>query len=128
MSVQRTFSGAPWEAKIGYCRGLRIGPQIWITGTAPVAEAGGVHAPGDGYEQAKRCFTIIEEALHQLGASVEDVVRTRMFVTDIAQWEDYGRAHEEVFGAHPPTTTMVEVSALMEPEMMIEIEADAYVT
>ena len=122
---RRTFSGAPWEAEVGYCRAVRAGDHIYVTGTAPVAEGGGVHAPGDGYGQARRCFEIVERALADLGAGLDSVVRTRMFVTDISRWAEYGRAHREVFGEHPPATTMVEVSALIDPEMLIEVEADA---
>ncbi len=126
MEIKRAFSGAPWESQVGYCRALRAGNQVFVTGTAPVAEGGqGVHAPGDPYAQAKRCFEIIESALRELGAELPDVVRTRMFVTDIAQWAEYGRAHEEALGAHPPATTMVEVSQLIDPDMLIEIEVDA---
>ncbi len=127
MPFQRVFSGAPWEARVGYCRALRADDRIFVTGTAPVAEGGGVHAPGDAYAQARRCFAIIEGALAGLGATLADVTRTRMFVTDIARWEEFGRAHAEVFGAHPPATTMVEVRRLIHPDMLIEIEADAVV-
>lgn len=123
--VQRTFSGAPWEARVGYCRALRVEERIFVTGTAPVDDDGGVAHPGDAYLQAQRCLEIIEEALLELGADMSNVVRTRMFVTDIARWEEYGRAHGEVFAEHPPTTSMVEVSALIHPDMLIEIEADA---
>ncbi len=122
---QRTYSGAPWEARVGYCRALRAGNQIFVTGTAPVAEDGTVVAPSDGYAQAKRCFEIIAKALDCLGADLSCIVRTRMFVTDISRWEEYGRAHREFFAAHPPATTMVEVNSLIEPEMLIEVEADA---
>jgi isochorismate pyruvate lyase len=127
MEFQRVFSRAPWEGRVGYCRALRAGGHIFVTGTAPVAEGGGVEAPGDAYLQAKRCFVIIEEALSQLGAGLSSVTRTRMFVTDISRWAEYGRAHAETFGAHPPTTTIVEVSRLIHPDMLIEIEADAIV-
>ncbi len=127
MAFQRAFSGAPWEAQVGYCRALRAGDRVFVTGTAPVAEGGGVHAPGDAYQQARRCFEIMARALGDLGAGVEHVVRTRMFVTDISRWAEYGRAHAETFGDHPPTTTMVEVRRLIDPEMLIEIEADAVV-
>jgi isochorismate pyruvate lyase len=98
-----------------------------VTGTASVAPEGSVHAPGDGYEQARRCFEIIAEALEELGAGMQHVTRTRMFVTDIERWEEYGRAHREAFAQHPPTTTMVEVRRLIHPDMLIEIEADAVV-
>lgn len=112
---------------MGYCRALRAGNQIFVTGTASVAEDGSVHAPSDGYAQARRCLEIMAEALRNVGATMSDVTRTRMFVTDISRWEEYGRAHGEVFGDHPPATTMVEVSKLIAPEMLIEIEADAVV-
>jgi len=125
MEFRRTHSGAPWESRVGYCRALRAGAHIYVTGTAPVAEEGGVFAPGDAYAQAKRCFQIIERALNDLDADLSCVVRTRMFVTDISRWEEYGRAHGEVFGEHPPATTMVEVKALIDPAMLIEVEADA---
>ena len=124
----RSFSGAPWESRIGYCRALRAGNRVWITGTASVAEDGSVYGVGDGYRQAMRCFDIIRDALAAQGAEPRHVVRTRMFVTDIERWEEFGRAHQEVFGEHPPTTTMVEVSRLIDPDMLIEIEADAIVT
>jgi enamine deaminase RidA (YjgF/YER057c/UK114 family) len=125
MSFKRTFSGAPWEAKVGYCRALRAGSHIYVTGTAAVAENGECFAPGDAYAQARRCFEIIQGALQNLGADLKDVVRTRMFVTDISRWQEYGRAHGEIFAGHPPATTMVEVKALIDPQMLIEIEADA---
>ncbi len=125
---ERSFSGAPWEARVGYCRSLRAGDRVFVTGTAPVAEGGGVHEVGDAYLQALRCFEIIRDALAAHDADICDVVRTRMFVTDIERWEEYGRAHQETFGSHPPTTTMVEVSRLIDPDMLIEIEADAVVS
>ena len=124
---RRAFTGAPWEKQVGYCRALRAGDRIFVTGTAPVAEGGGVHAPGDGYAQARRCFEIMAAALSELGAEMAHVCRTRMFVTDISRWEEYGRAHREVFGEFPPATTMVEVRSLIDPEMLIEVEADAIV-
>lgn len=125
MEFKRVFSGAPWEEKVAYCRALRAGDHIYVTGTAPVAEGGGVFAPGDAYAQARRCFEIIETALRGLGAGRESIVRTRMLVTDITRWSEYGRAHREFFAKHPPATTMVEVSSLIDPQMLIEIEADA---
>lgn len=124
--IQRAYSGAPWETKVGYCRALRIGPQVWVTGTAPVADDGSTFAPGDPHGQATRCFELIAAALAGVGAELSHVVRTRMFVTDIAHWEAFGRAHAEAFAGHHPTTTMVEVSRLIDPQMLIEIEADAY--
>ncbi len=125
MSFQRAFSGARWESEVGYCRALRADDRIFVTGTAPVNPDGSIHAPGDAYGQAVRCFEIIREALENVGAAVTDVTRTRMFVTDIERWEEYGRAHKEVFGDHPPATTIVEVRRLIHSDMLIEIEADA---
>ena len=127
MTFRRAFSGAPWEDKVGYCRALRADNLIFVTGTAPVSEDGSVHAPGDGEAQARRCFEIIRRALQDLGADIEHVTRTRMFVTDISRWEEFGRAHKTFFEGHPPATTMVEVNALVHPDMLIEIEADAHV-
>jgi len=127
MSVQRAFSGAPWEAKVGYCRALRTGDRVFVTGTASVGGDGAVHAPGDAYEQAVRCLDIIEQALAEVGADLSHVVRTRIFVTDIERWQEVGRAHGERFSDAPPTTTMVEVSRLIDPAMVVEIEADAVV-
>lgn len=125
---QRVYSGAPWESQVGYCRALRAGNMIFVTGTAPVSPAGEVFAPGDAYAQARRCFDIIGEALAAVGATMGDVTRTRMFVTDISRWAEYGRAHKEAFASPPPTTTIVEVRSLIDPAMLIEIEADAVVT
>ena len=125
--MQRVWSGAPWEAKVGYCRAIRAGDLVWVTGTAPVEPDGSTHAPGDAYRQAARCLTLIEAALRDLDTDRKAIVRTRLFVTDIARWEEYGRAHAEFFGDHVPTTTMVEVSRLIAPDMLVEIEADAFV-
>ena len=124
---ERTYTGAPWEEEVGYCRALRAGDRIWITGTAAVGEDGNVVAPGDGYRQARRCLEIIRGSLEELGATLESVVRTRIFTTDIERWPEYGRAHREAFGEHPPATTLVEVRRLIDPEMLVEIEADALV-
>ena len=119
-------SGAPWEARVGYCRAVRTGPHIAVSGTAPVGNDGEVVGVGDAYEQAKRCIEIIEIALKEAGAGLEHVVRTRMFVTDISQWEAVGRAHGEAFADIRPATSMVEVAALIDPDMLVEIEADAF--
>lgn len=127
MDRKRHFSGARWEPEVGYCRAVRAGDLVFVSGCAPVARGGGVEAPGEPYAQARRCIEIVEEALAALGARLEDVVRTRMFVTDASRWAEYGRAHREAFGAHPPATSMVEVRALIDPAMTIEIEADAVV-
>ena len=128
MSSKKTvLTGAPWESVVGYCRAVRTGPHIAVSGTAPIGDDGEVIAPGDPYRQARRCIEIIERALGDAGAGLEHVVRTRMFVTDIGQWEAIGRAHGEAFGEIRPTTSMVEVAALIHPDMLVEIEADAFV-
>jgi enamine deaminase RidA (YjgF/YER057c/UK114 family) len=122
---ERAFSGSPWESKVGYCRAVRAGDHIYVSGTAPVASDGSVFAKGDAYQQARRCFEIIDENLKKLGSDMRHIVRTRMFVTDITQWAEYGKAHFEFFSEHPPATTMIEISKLIDPDMLIEIEADA---
>jgi isochorismate pyruvate lyase len=122
---RRVHSGAPWEARVGYCRALRAGNMIFVTGTAPVADDGSVVAPGDAYRQTLRCFEIIEWALNELGAGRENIVRTRMYVTDMRRWEEFGRAHREFVGQHRPCTSMVEVKSLIDPQMLVEIEVDA---
>lgn len=128
MSGRRhVFSGAKWESIVGYCRALRVGNQVFVTGTAPVADDGSVFAPGDAYRQAQRCFEIIGRAMRELGADREHVVRTRLFVTDISRWADFGAAHREFVGDNRPCTTMVEVKALIDPAMLVEIEVDAVV-
>jgi isochorismate pyruvate lyase len=128
MAFQRAFTGAPWERHVGYCRALRAGERVFVTGTTAVNPDGTIHGPGDGYEQARRCLEIIERTLAEVGARMEHVTRTRLFVTDIDRWREFGRAHAEVFGDHPPTTTMVEIRRLIHPDMLIEIEADAVIT
>ena len=120
--MKRVFSGAEWEPKVGYCRAVKSGPIIAVSGCAPV---GALEA--DAYGQARRCIEIGLKALRDLGAGPEHVVRTRMFVTDISRWAEFGRAHQETFGAAPPATTMVEVKALIDPRMLIEMELDAVV-
>ncbi len=124
--LERIFSHVSFETQVGYCRAVRVGDHVYVTGTAPIPDGGtGVHAPGDAYAQAARCLELIERALVKAGTDRTRVVRTRMFVTDIARWAEYGRAHAEFFAACPPATTMVEVKALIDPAMLIEIEADA---
>ena len=128
MSTRKNIhTGAPWESIAGYCRAVRVGQHVAVSGTAPVGEDGEVVAPGDAYLQAKCCIEIIERALREAGAGLGDVVRTRMFVTDISQWPAIGKAHSEAFGGAPPATSMVEVSQLIDPAMLVEIEADAIV-
>ncbi|MGD8453423.1 MAG: RidA family protein [Phycisphaerae bacterium] len=126
MEIRRAYSGAPWEGEIGYCRALRAGDHVYVTGTAPVGEDGKTVAPSDAYAQARRCLEIIGRVLAELGAGPGDVVRTRMFVTDIERWAEFGRAHREFFGEQRPATTMVEVRRLIAPDMLIEIEAEAH--
>lgn len=123
--TKRTFSGAPWEKVVGYCRAIRKGNTIAVTGTTSINEDGSVFSIGNPYEQAKRCLTIIEKAILPLGATRKDIIRTRMFVTDISKWQEFGRAHGEFFAGYPPATTMVEVKALIDSNLLIEIEADA---
>ena len=124
---QNISSGAPWESIVGYCRAVRVGPHVAVTGTASVGDDGEIVGVGDAYVQAKRCIEIIEKALNEAGSGLSDVVRTRIFVTDISQWEAIGRAHREAFADIRPATTMVEVSQLIDPDMLVEIEADAIV-
>ncbi len=119
-------SGAPWENSVGYSRAVRVGNIIEVSGTAPVID-GKTYSPGNAYEQAKCCIQIIEKALKQAGADLHDVIRTRMFVTDISKWEEFGKAHGEFFGNIKPATSMVEVKSLISPDMLIEIEATAIV-
>lgn len=119
-------SGAPWEDLVGYSRAVRIGNVIEISGTAPVRD-GKTYAPGNAYEQAKCCIQIIEKALKAAGADLFDVIRTRMFVTDISRWAEFGKAHNEYFAKIRPVTSMVEVKALISDDMLIEIEATAII-
>jgi enamine deaminase RidA (YjgF/YER057c/UK114 family) len=128
MKRESYSSAAPWEAIVGYSRAVRTGPFIAVTGCASVGPDGELVGEGDPYAQATRCIEVIREVLESAGAGLTDVVRTRMFVTNIDQWEEIGRAHKEAFGDIMPATTMVEVSRLIDPRMLVEIEADAVVT
>ncbi len=127
MKKQHYFSGAKWEAIVGYSRAIRLGDQIFVTGTTATDERGEIVGIGDAYSQTVQVIRNIERALKALGGSLEDIIRTRLFVTDITRWEEYGRAHGEFFKDIRPCATMVEVRKLIDDRMLIEIEADAIV-
>ena len=122
---RKVSSGAPWESVVGYSRAVAAGDNIWVTGCTSLV-AGEVVHEGDPYAQTAQAIRNVAWALGQLDSSLEDVVRTRIFVTDISRWEEYGRAHGEAFGEIMPATSMVEVSALIDPRMLVEVEAVAY--
>lgn len=127
MTRKNVTYGQPIEKEIGFSRAVRIGNVIAVTGTAPTAKDGSVHSPGDVYGQCKRSFEIIKDVLEQAGASLEDVIRTRMFLRDISTWKEAARAHGEIFSGILPATTFVEISGLINPEWLVEIEADAVI-
>ena len=122
--VTRINSGAPWEGIVGYSRVVVRGDAAWVSGTTSTVDGVVTHA-GDAGAQARQALAIVREALERAGFALADVVRTRMFVTDISRWEEIGRAHGEFFGDVRPATSMVQVAALIDPAMLVEIEADA---
>ena len=128
MSRTIITTGTPWEAKVGYARAVRVGDTVYLSGTTATGPDGAVQAPGDAYQQTVVALQNVERALGLAGANLKDVLRVRLYVTDISRWEEYGRAHNEALGHIRPVCTMVEVSRLIDPAMMVEVEVEALVT
>ena len=124
----KAHSGSPFEQQFGFCRAIRDGNRILVAGTAPLGEDGKTVAPGNAAVQARRCFEIIQKAIEELGGTLDEVVRTRMFLTDISDWQAVGDVHGDFFSETQPVSTMVEVSGLIDPDWKVEFEAEAVVS